>query len=111
MERASVMPKAPRVLRPRKAKRVERRPNSHQRGYTHKWEKASRAWLEEQFAQGNIYCGECGKVLSGSRSDIVVDHIVDHKGDMDKFWDQDNWQALHRKPCHSRKTMRQNAPH
>ena len=24
----------------------------------------------------------------------VVDHIKEHKGDLELFWDQDNWQSL-----------------
>jgi 5-methylcytosine-specific restriction endonuclease McrA len=30
----------------------------------------------------------------------VVDHIRPHRGDPDLFWDQRNWQRLHR-TCHS----------
>jgi 5-methylcytosine-specific restriction protein A len=33
-----------------------------------------------------------------------VDHRIPHKGDLDLFWDQGNWQGLCR-TCHSRKTM------
>ena len=33
----------------------------------------------------------------------VVDHIVPHRGDMQLFWDQNNWQPLC-KDCHDRKT-------
>lgn len=101
------MPQAPKVLRPKRPKRPERRPNSHRRGYTRNWEKASRAWLNEQFQQGNVRCAWCGGLLMGDRSEIHVDHKVDHKGDMDIFWDRDNWQALHAR-CHSVKTMREN---
>lgn len=57
---------------------------------------------------GNVYCGECGKVLDGARKDIHVDHKVDHKGDMEAFWRQEGWQALHA-ACHSAKTARENA--
>ena len=101
------MPMAPKVLRTTRAKRVERRPSSSERGYTEAWKRASYAWLMDQFAQGNVYCGECGKLLTGQRRDIHVDHIVDHKGNQDLFWDTDNWQALHAR-CHSVKTAREN---
>ena len=102
------MPTAPKMIRTyRPIKRQERRPNSHQRGYTHHWEKAARAWLHHQFAMGHVHCAECGKLLDGSRKDIHVDHIIDHKGDMDRFWDDSNWQALHA-ACHSIKTAREN---
>jgi 5-methylcytosine-specific restriction protein A len=34
----------------------------------------------------------------------VVDHIVPHKGDAERFWDSEhNWQALCKR-CHDRKT-------
>jgi 5-methylcytosine-specific restriction protein A len=103
------MPTAPKVLRHRRTKRApERRKNSHQRGYTHRWEKASAAWLQEHFAMGHVYCAGCGGLLDGNRKDIHVDHKVDHKGDMEAFWDQSLWQAMHA-ACHSRKTMRENA--
>ncbi|ELK38933.1 HNH endonuclease, partial [Brevibacillus agri BAB-2500] len=36
----------------------------------------------------------------------VVDHIVPHKGDMRKFWDRMNWQALCAS-CHSKKTAKE----
>lgn len=102
------MPTAPRTIRyQRPIKRVERRPNSHQRGYTHKWEAASRAWLQQQFAMGNVCCALCGKLLSGARKDIHVDHIRDHKGDQELMWSESNLQALHA-ACHSRKTAREN---
>ena len=29
----------------------------------------------------------------------VVDHVRPHRGDLDLFWDEENWQALC-KPCH-----------
>jgi 5-methylcytosine-specific restriction protein A len=102
------MPIAPKTLRTRRAKQVERRPNSHQRGYTPAWERASAAWLKQQFSMGNVRCAMCGKVMDRERKDIVVDHIIDHKGNDDLFWNENNWQMLCRKPCHSRKTAREN---
>ena len=39
---------------------------------------------------------------------IVVDHIVDHKGDQELFWNEDNWQSLC-KPHHDAKTWRTHA--
>lgn len=101
------MPTAPKVIRTKRAKRVDHRPHSAARGYTEAWKRASKAWLMEQFSKGNVYCGECGKPLTGERRDIHVDHIVDHKGDQQRFWDESNWQALHSR-CHSVKTAREN---
>lgn len=102
------MPTAPKTLRLRRTVRTpERRANSHQRGYTHKWEQAAAAWLAQQFAMGNVTCAECGALLDGKRSEIHVDHKVDHKGDAEVFWNEDGWQALHAR-CHSVKTAREN---
>jgi 5-methylcytosine-specific restriction protein A len=33
----------------------------------------------------------------------IVDHIIPHRGDQSRFWDQDNWQPLC-KSCHDIKT-------
>lgn len=33
----------------------------------------------------------------------VVDHVIPHRGDMELFWDSDNWQSMH-KQCHDKKT-------
>ncbi len=107
------MPMAPKTLR-RKVKRApERRPNSHRRGYTHLWEKASKAWLEEQFSKGNVYCALCGEMLTGERSEIHVDHRVPPSsigpvGSEDyesAFWSEANWQPTH-PACNSRKGNR-----
>lgn len=104
------MPQAPKSLHVKSSRQRDRhRPNSRERGYNRRWEKASRAWLEEQFSKGNVRCAECGELLMGRRRDIHVDHIVDHKGNQELFWDESNWQALHVR-CHSRKTMRENRP-
>lgn len=31
---------------------------------------------------------------------VIVDHIIPHKGDMELFWDESNWQGLC-VSCHS----------
>lgn len=36
----------------------------------------------------------------------IVDHIIPHKGNMELFWDRDNWQAMS-KECHDKKTARE----
>ena len=68
------------------------------------WQKASAAWLQQY-----PFCVLClvrGKINERSDNDrcdtqrtLVVDHITPHRGDMDLFWDQDNWQTLCRL-CH-----------
>lgn len=78
-----------------------RRGTARERGYNYKWEQARLIYLQEF-----PLCAEClrhGKVTAAS----VVDHIVDHKGNYDRFWDRGNWQALC-KPCHDAKTMKEN---
>ena len=79
----------------------KRRGSARARGYTYRWEQARILFLRE-----HPLCAEClrnGRVAAAT----VVDHIVDHKGDHDRFWNQDNWQSLCVE-CHNRKTMREN---
>jgi 5-methylcytosine-specific restriction protein A len=69
----------------------QRRGNSAQRGYGHKWRKVRLAFL-----QSNPLCVRCqseGRVKAATD----VDHIVPHRGDQAMFWDVSNYQAL----CHS----------
>lgn len=49
----------------------------------------------------NPFCVDCGK-----RSE-VVDHIKDHKGNFNKFWDMNNHQAMCKR-CHDTKTAKEN---
>ena len=77
---------------------AEKRGSSRERGYTTKWDKASKAFRRE-----NPICAHCEK------RDIVtaaqcVDHIIPHKGDQTLFWDKANWQPLCNR-CHSAKTV------
>lgn len=78
----------------------ENRPNANQRGYTYKWQKASKVFLSQ-----NPLCRQCekeGRIVVAS----VVDHIKPHKGNMKLFWDRDNWQPLCVN-CHNRKTAKE----
>lgn len=73
------------------------RGSSAQRGYGHAWRKARAGYL-----RSHPLCETCrdeGRRVTAN----VVDHIEPHRGDQDKFWDYDNWQAMCT-PCHSRKT-------
>jgi 5-methylcytosine-specific restriction protein A len=85
----------------------EHRPNSHQRGYDRQWRKASKDYLERNPL---CECPECKDPNTGEQirlwSAEVVDHIKPHRGDMRKFWDEDNWQAM-AKTCHDKKTARE----
>ena len=72
------------------------------RGYGSKWRSASRAYLRE-----HPLCVECMKHGKYTQA-AVVDHIVPHRGDSKLFWDRNNWQPLC-KPCHDRKTGREDS--
>jgi len=89
------MGKRPGRVKPRKS---YKRKNSTDRGYNYKWQKVSRNFRLAQPA-----CNECGVVES--LNNMVVDHIVPHRGDMQIFWDPNNWQSLCR-TCHNKKTAR-----
>ena len=56
--------------------------------------------LRHSFLVRNPLCVVCGEVAT------VLDHIVPHRGDLDRFWSQDNWQGLCVR-CHGRKTARE----
>jgi 5-methylcytosine-specific restriction protein A len=76
------------------------RGSSAARGYGYRWQVASKAFLR---AHPLCECPECqgGKVRVLIAD--VVDHRVPHKGDMQLFWNQANWQPMHH-DCHNKKT-------
>ena len=60
---------------------------------TRRWQR-----LRKLFLQTNplcVFCTAKGKVTAAN----IVDHVIPHKGDEVKFWNQNNWQALC-KSCH-----------
>ena len=71
------------------------RPNQH--CYTAQWSKARKRFLLD-----NPLCCRCLE-LGYTKAATVVDHIIPHRGDMNLFWDDDNWQALCKR-CHDKKT-------
>lgn len=73
--------------------REPERETSHRRGYTRRWSKISQHYL-----RANPMCVHCGGLAT------ETDHVVPHRGDMELFYDANNWQALCR-ACHSRKTQ------
>ncbi|MBO4169685.1 HNH endonuclease [Cereibacter azotoformans] len=77
-----------------KAAAEARRPSANERGYTGKWAKA-----RAEFLRLHPRCA-CGATAT------VVDHVVPHKGDQKLFWQRSNWQPMC-KPCHDRKTVRE----
>ncbi|TMV68614.1 HNH endonuclease [Thioclava sp. BHET1] len=61
------------------------------------WRKARLVFLREHPLC--LSCAELGLVVAATD----VDHIMPHRGDLAKFRDRSNWQALCH-ACHSRKT-------
>ncbi|MBV8780945.1 MAG: HNH endonuclease [Phycisphaerae bacterium] len=79
---------------------IDNRPSSSARGYGRLWQKVRLIHLRE-----NPLCVQCLKA-GDTVSATVVDHIVPHKGDYARFWNQDNWQSLCAR-CHNRKTAKE----
>jgi 5-methylcytosine-specific restriction protein A len=75
-----------------------RRGSARERLYTTAWDKASRA-----FIAANPICVDPFGVhgLMPALTECT-DHIIPHKGDLDLFWDQANWQPLCKR-CNDRK--------
>lgn len=76
------------------------RKTARQRGYSRRWERASRHWrmnvqkvCQLCIQQGIVSPAEC------------VDHVIPHRGDQRLFWDESNWQSLCNQ-CHNAKTAR-----
>ncbi len=81
----------------REAFRKQRHGSANERGYSYRWQKASKAFLRE-----HPLCAECER--NGiTKVATCVDHIIPHRGDRRLFWDMLNWQPLCQE-CHSRKT-------
>lgn len=100
--------RAPRPCRHGGCWELTRRPNGlcteHRRDDEEKkswWTKLynSRKWKirSKRFRYKNPDCVKCGAPSE------VTDHIVPHRGDLELFWDQDNWQALCQ-VCHGKKS-------
>jgi 5-methylcytosine-specific restriction protein A len=78
----------------------EGRLTATQRGYGARWHKASRLFLA--LSPLCVECFKKGREVAAT----VVDHKIPHKGNMDLFWDENNWQSLCT-PCHNRKTVKE----
>ena len=67
--------------------------------YSYRWQRVRLHFLQEHPLC--VMCESRGRIVAAS----VVDHVIAHRGNVDLFWDQSNWQALC-KGCHdSRKQM------
>lgn len=78
---------------------------STERGYSYKWQQASKAFLA---VHPLCQCEDCQEGAKRVTVATVVDHIVPHRGNQTLFWTRSNWQAM-AKPCHDRKTQRETA--
>lgn len=76
------------------------RKKTAEQGYGARWKRARLSFLKI-----NPLCAECGKAGRLTRARLI-DHITPHKGDMELFWDTNNWQSLCMS-CHSIKTARE----
>jgi 5-methylcytosine-specific restriction endonuclease McrA len=65
--------------------------------YTARWQRRRLVYLMD-----NPLCVDC-KTADLLTAANVVDHIVPHRGDMNLFWSEDNWQPLCKR-CHDLKT-------
>ncbi len=98
------MPIAPRRITGAPARRAfDRRFYSHVPGINY-----GRRWREARIAYLTVHpwCVAC---LERDGDQVVateVDHVEPHRGDADRFWNQDNWQSLC-KSCHDHKTARE----
>jgi 5-methylcytosine-specific restriction enzyme A len=89
----------------------EPRRSAQERGYTQRWVRASKAFLARYPCCGmrpNFQppvmsrCHDEDRVTKAT----LTDHVTPHRGDLVKFWDQENWQAMCR-DCHAIKTARE----
>lgn len=89
------MAKRPAVFRPahqptrqQQARQYDRqRGSARERGYNVRWEKARRTFLAR--APLCIGCEAIGTVEPAA----IVDHVVPHGGDSERFWDTAMWQG------------------
>jgi 5-methylcytosine-specific restriction protein A len=92
------MPTRPPIHRPGPPRAAATpRPSSSARGYNWRWRKRSKQYLLE-----NPLCAPC-KRLGVLTAATIVDHVIPHRGNMELFWDESNWQSAC-KPCHDHKT-------
>ena len=83
----------------------QRRGSAASRGYDWKWRNEDGTGAADLFLKQEPLCRECkwyGRVTAAT----LVDHRKPHKGNMEWFWNTDNWQPLC-KPCHDKKTNRE----
>lgn len=77
---------------PRKHDNGQGRPQRETAYTSYRWRKASEVWRQQ-----HPHCVLCGSAAQ------LVDHIIPHDGDEQRFWDRSNWRSLCHK-CHGKKT-------
>lgn len=79
--------------------------SSEAQAYRHLY-KSSR-WIKARarFIFNNPLCKFCMEYDARAVAADIVDHIKPHKGDLQLFWDETNWQSLC-KPCHDGRKQR-----
>lgn len=83
------------------AKEYDRqRGSASTRLYDRRWQAASKVYLR---MHPLCQCPECQEGRLRTTAASVVDHIEPHKGDIDLFWNEANWQSMN-KNCHDKKT-------
>jgi 5-methylcytosine-specific restriction protein A len=84
-----------------KPKPVENRGTAAQRGYGAAWQQARKAYLA-----ANPLCRSCEQMNPPRiTAAVVVDHVIPHRGDQERFWNEANWQSLCKR-CHNVKTAK-----
>ena len=82
------MARRPPMHRPPTLQQPQQRLTTTQKGYDYRWKK-----YRAIFLQLNPLCRECekeGRFVPAT----VVDHIIPHRGDKVRFWDESNHQGL-----------------
>ena len=69
----------------------QRRGTATERGYNSRWQKERATFL--RLNPLCVVCEREGRIEPAT----VVDHITPHKGNMDLFWNVNNWQSLCKK--------------
>ena len=79
-------PRSPLASAPAARPVTGRRGSARARGYTRRWDKASKAFLRAHPLC--LGCTAMGRVEGA----VLTDHIVPHRGNQALFWDEANWQ-------------------
>ena len=84
-------------LKPKEKKRE----SAAQRGYNYRWQQ-----IRIQYLINHPLC-QCEECLKNNRLTTanVIHHKIEHQGNYDLFWDQDNWMPMNN-ICHDKHHMK-----